>query len=315
MKWMWPLVVLFVSITSLAQDWKWTGFEVVGNHKVTKSEILSHIPVKIGDIYEEDPVLWKKWCVDLKDHFKFYFTDCSSVRYINFQAFFVVEVIELGQEYRNQYRLEPTRDLQLASPEILKLYDQLYSRMMMLFNQGINIIESYDKGYLDYSDQEMHKVAEQLAKTVPRYRLNLLDVLENDKSVNQREKAANLLNWSVNELANSVMYANRLLDDPSDLVRNNISRFTLHFIDKVNNQKNREEMIDRLLLQLNRPSHADRNKAIYNLLFIAQIHPTDREYIKLKGEYLIKYIANTSLLDNVRDPAIQLLKLVNASIK
>jgi hypothetical protein len=112
------------------------------------------------------------------------------------------------------------------------------------------------------------------------------------------------------DMQNTVVKANRLLDDPSGLVRNNISRFTSHFVEQVRSQEDRRGIIDRLLLQLDRPSHGDRNKAIYNLLAIAKIFAVDRPYIKKHGFQIIESISKSSVLDNVRDPALELLKLI-----
>lgn len=304
-------VVLLFSNLSFAQDWKWSGFEIIGNHKIAKEEILSQIPIKVGDVYKEDLNLWQQWCGKLKSQFKFHYSQCSSVRYINFQAYFVVEIVEDGYEYRNQFRPYPQKSIPFASQEILDLYERLYKRLWELFSKGVGVKESTDKGFLDFDDIEMHEIVEKLIKLTPAYRDNLLEVLEKDRNINKREKAANLLNWTINDLADSIISASRLLDDPSGLVRNNISRFTLHFVDKVKSQSERKGLIDKLLLQLDRPSHGDRNKAIYNLLYIGQRFPSDLRYIKDKGNLLIKYIAETSILENVRDPAVDLLKMLN----
>jgi len=302
----------FFTLPSYAQDWKWAGFEIIGNHSISKNEILKHIPLKVGEDYKENSLTWKQWCGDLKNRFGFHFTQCSTVRYIDFKAYFVIEVVEIGYEYRNQFRSEPTEDIPFASTEILNLYARLYKRLSTLFEQGIGVQESVDKGYLDYSDKEMHEIVQQLIQLVPQYRENLLEVLAKDIDINKREKAANLLNWTVADIDNTVVKANALLDDPSGLVRNNVSRFTLHFIDKVNSQDARKGLIDRLLLQLDRPSFGDRNKAIFNLVALASRFPEDRPYLKEKGFSLIDSIATNSILENVRDPAAQLLKLLNS---
>lgn len=304
------LMTLFFSFQSAAQNWRWAGFEVIGNNTITTAELISRIPITVGEVYKEEPSSWRTWCEDLKNHFKFHYAHCSMVRYINFQAYFVIDVVEEGYEYRNQFRPEPMGDVELASPEILDLYDRLYARLWELFGQGTGSQESANKGYLDYGDSAMHEIVEQLIKLVPSYRENLLEVLEMDKDLNKREKAANLLNWTMTDLPDSILRASRLLDDPSDIVRNNISRFTMHFINWLPSPKDREVVIDRLLVQLDRPSHADRNKSIYNLLALAHAIPGDREYIRSKGISLIESIAKSSVLENVRDPAIELLAII-----
>jgi hypothetical protein len=77
------MVCLSISASSQAQDGKWVGFEVMGNRKVSKAEIVSQIPIKMGDTYKLDFSAWQKWCKDLKNNFNFHFTECSAVRFIN----------------------------------------------------------------------------------------------------------------------------------------------------------------------------------------------------------------------------------------
>jgi hypothetical protein len=293
--------------------WKWKGFEIIGNHKVLSRDIQAVIPIHLGDTFREDVPTWQTWCTDIKSKFALPFTNCSAVRYSNFDAYFVVDVVEPGFEYRNRFRAAPAGDIPFATQDILKLYERLYQRLWELFDEGTPPSETSDKGYLDYSDAEMHGLVQKLIQIVPGYRANLLDVVENDKDINKREKAANLLNWTLNDLDKSILQANRLLDDPSTLVRNNISRFTPHFLDKVQNQSARKLIIDQLLLQLDRPTFADRNKAIFNLLLIAQKFPQDRPHIKSKGGTLIKYISTVSVLDNVKGIAIEVLKMLESA--
>ncbi len=291
-------------------EWTWAGFEIVGLKKITKEQVIKQVPLKSGDIYKEEPLIWKTWCETLKSSFSFSDTHCSAVRYVEGQAYFVIDIIEAGDEHRNQFREAPAQDIALTSEEVLKLYDLLYARLWKLFEQGITVKETADRGFLDFSDLEMHGIVMQLIEQVPQYRDNILDVLANDKDAQKREKAANLLNWTLNVLSETQVKASVLLDDPSSEVRNNISRFTLHFIDKVTVQTHRFGMIDNLLKQLDRPSHGDRNKAIYNLLIIATKFPEDRAYIKEHGLVLIDYIARESILSNVGALAVELQKLL-----
>ena len=304
------IFLLFMTTPVFAQDWKWAGFEIIGNHKVSRDEVLKLIPIKPGDKYQQDPTLWHEWCDKIKSSFKFIAADCSAVRYANFDAYLVIDLVEQGQEYRIQFRKTPTGSVPLVTPEIKVIYDGLYKRLWELFNLGTPPHEISNNGYLDYADPAMHDYVLELLKVVPPFTKNLFDVLKNDKDPQKRADAANFLNWTVNDLEQNIQEANKLLDDPSSEVRNNISRFTVKFVDKLKSDSARHDMIDQLLLQLNRPSHGDRNKAIYNLLFLAQKFPQDSGYMKEKGLALIQYIAETSVLSNVRDPAKDLLKLL-----
>ena len=62
--------------------------------------------------------------------------------------------------------------------------------------------------------------------------------------------------------------------------------------------------------RIQRPSHGDRNKGLYNLLVIAQAWPEDRAHIREAGGETLRYLADNSIVFNVRDPARELLALV-----
>ena len=301
-------VFLIVASTATAGEWKWVGFEVMGQKSVERSEILKNIPLKVGDNYEEDFKQWEAWCSTIQEEFNFFYIGCSSVRYSDFKAYFVIDVVENGEEQRIQFREAPNEEVELASPTVLKLYDDLYERFWKLFEMGTPPIESKENGYLDFSDGEMHGIVLKLIEIVPQYRENILRVLESDRNAQKRMTAANLLNWTVNDLEKTIATVHSLLNDPISGVRNNISRFILPFVENVQSKEVRGAIIDSLIIQLNRPTHADRNKAIYSLLKISEVFPEELLYIKEKGKNLIEYLALNSILSNVRSPAQALLE-------
>src|SRR6185436_8290746 len=95
---------------------------------------------------------------------------------------------------------------------------------------------------------------------------------------NPRRRAATLLNWA-GDLDHTLRETLTLLDDPDEGVRNNLSRFMMHFSGQVKSRRLRHRMIDAFTRQLDFPGHGDRNKGLYNLLAIAQARPEDRSYI------------------------------------
>lgn len=304
------LISLQVSLAASAATWKWAGFEVMGARHATRAQILAHIPVKAGSDYREDPAQWHVWCAELKKALHFHATDCSAVRYLDFKAYFVVDVVERGEEARVQYRSAPVGQVGLASDEILSTYRRLYDRQEKLFATGKCAQEVTGPGYLDFSDTVMHRSAKRLARLVPAYRENLFEVIAHEKRPERRWIAANLLNWSGGDIAEAVVRASRLTDDPNMTVRNNLSRFTLPFVHLVSKETDEREIVDRMLIQLGRPSHADRNKSILNLLELARAWPKLRPYIARRGRPLISEIARTSILVNVGVSARKLLELV-----
>ena len=85
----------------------------------------------------------------------------------------------------------------------------------------------------------------------------------------------------------------------------------IQFVGEVKSKKVRHQLIDAFVDQLARPSHGDRNKGIYNLLGIANAWPSDRGNIRAHGGESIRYLAENSILFNVKPPAQELLALVD----
>jgi hypothetical protein len=306
------VLLLYVTRTrgEKPMTWKWMGVEVIGNHRVSSTDLLGQLPVHIGDIYREDLRTWMNCGDGLRARYGFIFARCLPVRYPDGTAYLVVDVVEPDQAYRNRFRNPPAKDVAWVTPEIKAVYDRLYTRFWALFNQGRSVQERADAGYLDYSDPRLHADVLKLIRSVPLYRDRLLDVLQNDRNSKKRADAANFLNWTVKDLEGTIRRANSLLDDPSSEVRNNISRFTLQFVARLQSDPVRRDVIRQCLLQLDRPSFGDRNKSLYNLLAIAQKFPEDRDFISEQGLALIQSIADASVLPNVGGTARDLLKVL-----
>lgn len=289
---------------------KWVGVEVVGYHKHARNEFLENLPFEIGDEYKEDRETWDKWCEELKNKFNFAYTNCSSVRYGDFRAYFVINIVEKGDEARLQFREEPKEEIEFASAEIQTKYDALYKRLWKLFDDGRFPFENVKPGFLDYDDAEMHALCIELSKLVPPYREKIIQALGRHKDSEKRAMAANLLNWAGSH-AQSIPSAIVLLDDPAKDVRNNISRYVVPFVELVNDENTLREIVDQLKTQLRRPSHSDRNKAIYSLLSIAKAKPEVRPYILETALTQIQELQTQSILENVKGPADELLGLLN----
>lgn len=303
------LISIFFCTNAHAADWTWGGFEVLGNHSVGREEIIKKIPLQVGEKYKEDISAWTKWCERLVQTYSFSSAECSGVRYSDFQAFFVVDVVEKGQEHRFKFRPTPTRDLTLANDRVMTTYQNLQKRLWYLFSQGKPSSESWSHGYLDYADPEMHQMVLELVKLTPPYRKNIIRVLREDKDPSKRMAAADLLNWA-GKGSKSVLRTHTLLDDPHSGVRNQLARFMHHFVGSIRSENKLRAIIDSLLVQLDRPSHGDRNKALFNLFEILKHRPELTQYIKEKGQPLIQYTADTSVLSNVGGLAKEILALL-----
>jgi hypothetical protein len=284
----------------------WAGLEIVGQRTISREVIARKIPVKIGSKYDQDPRRWDLICEVLKEKFNLHYAHCGMVGYVNFKAYFTIDIVEKGDEIRTHFREAPIGQLSLADGEINSLYDRLYARFWDLFSRGISAFENSDKGYLDYDDSQLSELTAELAQQVPEYRLNILDVLANSADPVLRRRAANLLNWDMHP-AEDVPFAVNLLDDPDSEVRNNISRFTLAFVKTVKDSDSQKKIIDALVIQLERPSHGDRNKALFAIFNLLNAFPENASYVKARGLQAIKRISEQSILDNVKGLADEIL--------
>ncbi len=291
-----------------APQWTWTGFEVVGQRTSTRDEILASPPVELGTPYDYDRDAIGAWCRELEERLDLHHARCSPVRFAGGEAYLVVNVVEKGDEHRTRLRPPPEGEVTLATAEIRELFEQLESRQWALFEQGKPPRESSDEGYLDYDDEEMHGYVVRLRELLPPHRENLFEVIARDRDAEKRGAAARLLNWA-GDTAESIARVHPYLDDPSVLVRNNLARFMLHYVDQVESAEVRRSVIGALADMLERPSHADRNKAVYGLLNLAKARADDRAYVLEAAGESLERLAEQSILVNVRDPAQELLAL------
>ena len=264
----------------------------------------------MGAAYIKDPESWDHWCEKIRTKFDFYYVKCRSVQYNDRKAFFVIDIVEKGDEFRLSFRLPPIQTVTLVNDEIINEWNTLRTRMWELFYQGSGAIEDGSQGYLNYSDSEMAKSVGKLVQLVPPYRINLLEVITLDKNAEKRARAANLLNWAL-DVEESINAIYPFMNDPDRGVRNNLSRFMLHYLDRLTDRTLRINIIDSFSKQLWWPDHADRNKAIIGLYDIASYYPDEKDYIKQVAFEGIETLAHQSILPNVGDIARQLAGAIN----
>jgi hypothetical protein len=303
------VVGLIFAPLALAQEWKWTGFEIVGSRSVSREQIIESLPLKLGQPYKENVAEWEAWCSNLREKFGFLHADCSGLRYLDFRAYFVVSLVEKGEGYRIRYRPAPTQNIPIQDPEVFSLYDQLMKRLWELFGQGINAGEKTLPEYVDFEDPQMHALVLKLVERAPAVRDNLIQIVGFDKDPKKRADAAWILCWAKSP-TDSIARVFSFLDDPAELPRNDISRFMTHWVSSVQDPKLEKPLLDALILQMKRPSHADRNKALSNLLSYLPKHPGAIPYFKSIGKDEIEHIAENSVLENVGLYAKEIQKLL-----
>jgi hypothetical protein len=317
-------VILFACLTPAAAaddaPWTWAGLEILGNHSVPRAEIEKLIVVPAsGEWRKGDPPVWKESCAAVKERFGFAAVLCADVPLRVFggrKAYLIVDVVEKGHEGVLKFREAPTGHVPFANDEMGSLSADLDEKAMAAVMAGHLYNESGAKGYLFYEDksganEDLNVAAERLAVLVPPYRDNLLAVLHDEADMNSRRRAATLLNWA-GDLDHTLRESLTLLDDPDEGVRNNLSRFMMHFSAQVTSKRLRHRMIDAFARQLDFPGHGDRNKGLANLMAIAQARPDDRGYILDHAGDSLRYLSENSILFNVQGPAHDLLALLDS---
>jgi hypothetical protein len=280
---------------------------------ISKSElmpVLNTYKIEEITIDQDTRKLLPQMANALKEHLNALAVYCDIVWFSSSERYIIIDVVEKGDEKRIQCRVIPQRSIACDFGEVFIWHEELYKGIFALIKAGKSVEERWN-GHLDFADEYLHAIAEKLAKHIPQCKDILLEILEHDSDDQKRKIAASLLNWSLGEYEKTLGKVMVLLDDPHSEVRNNISRFILQAVqhEGIKSASLRRDLITHLVKQLSRPSHGDRNKSIYALLFLAQKYPEERAYIK-EQDKLIKSIAETSILPNVNKPACLLLSLL-----
>lgn len=299
--------------------WTWAGLEILGNHRVDRREIASMIPVPMGGAWHRgDAPFWSESCAEVRRKFDFASVDCGDRPLRVFdgrKAYLIVDIVEKGRERLLAFLPAPAGGVPFENDEMVALAAELESRTMAAAVAGHPYRESGDKGYLSYDDptgagEDVTPMVVRLSQLVPPIRTHLIEVLRHEKDPKNRRTAATLLNWSGGDIEETLGLTLPLLLDPDEGVRNNLSRFMIQFVSKVESKRLRRKLMTAFIDQIERPSHGDRNKGLYNLLGIAKARPTDRGFLWKHGERPIRYLADNSIVFNVQGPARELIALL-----
>ena len=290
-------------------QWKWTDIELMGHRSVSREEILKHIPLKAGTPFAADRPQWMKWEKDLQQQFGFHAVHISAVRFVGGKGYLVVNIVETAGDAAS-FREQPTGSVEIPD-NLLDAYRTLSEYQQQLFEKGTPSPENGRNGFLDYRDPELSRLAKAVVRVAEGHRKLLLKVIAEDANAENRAKAATLLNWA-GETQTSMQDVLPFLNDPSMGVRNNLTRFMLHYFDQIESIEVKRAITDAVVPQLDWPSHGDRNKAIYALLNLSKDDPEAVAYIGKKAGDRIRYIAENSILFNVRDPAREMLERIGA---
>lgn len=296
---------------------KWAGIEIIGTDSTTANKIRSLDIITIGNTFPIHKA--KYYCekckkiIQKKTEFKN--AHCGLVLYGDEGAYLTVETN--GKHSARKI----FRDIPITKKGIIQIPNELNevfvkweSRMSFLLSSGNFAVEKPNDNFRDSDDPILHELAVQLSKLVPKYNHAILEVVHYSPDIQERQKAAQLFAWSNHSENLPYVLEWNLLLDPDSGVRNDVARSFSTFMEKIKDEPLLIKIIPTYCKQANLPSHSDRNKALISLLNILKSHPTltstlnDNKDCKAN----ITYISNMSILENVRDPAKDILKILEA---
>lgn len=302
-------------------QWRWVGFEVVGQRGVGRGELVKGAPIELGEAPDEPLEELRAWGEERAKEHDLELLHVGVVRFGDGDAYLILNVVEREDAWRDDVRAAPEEDLSLDAPALVDVYTRYLELRQELFESG-RYKEAREEvavdalgAYLTYPEHEgLNAHAEKMREIAPAHHARLLELVEHASAQEERARAANLLNWA-GSLDQSILHASALLDDPSVLVRNDLARFMVHYASDLNayvkQSEARRAIVEALMRMHARPSHADRNKSIYSLLYIAKSNPELRAMIAQHELFeFIEMTASQSVLSNVGEPARELSSLL-----
>jgi len=280
----------------------WRDFEIMGNEHVTRQQIIDAIPLTLGEEFErEEQDVWDQWAGAVRAKFGFDEVHITRLKWFpDHSVYLVVDIVEVGRPGAERFRRRPVGDAALPA-DVHEAYKHLER---LWFERRVG--ERLEGEYKTFSDPELDALAERLHALAAPARERVLTVLRESADDHLRADAAMILNW-VGDPGRTIPQAIALLDDPSPDVRNNITRYAMPFLRRMNDPALHDAVTAALIKQIGYPSHGDRNKAISGLMMLTQSNPEIRGRILREAGDHIRTIADTSVIPNVAGPARALL--------
>jgi len=224
-------------------------------------------------------------------------------------VFICVDILDSSNETVPTRKLKNPRHVLVRSEKPFLVLDDLTNRLQKLTDEGRPWSESYREGAKYYSDEPANQCVAEIQRFAPDMKEELLAVVESDPDATRRRKAVELLGWS-----GDVPYiTNRLtdaFDDSDPKVRVAAIRYVFPRLALLPDEYPYIRLIQAASRELNRPSHQDRSKALYVLLWLAKKNILFVRDIKELDEARLKVLASDSVLPTVKVPAQQLLAII-----
>lgn len=220
-----------------------------------------------------------------------------------------VDVLDSSNETVPTRKLKNPRHVLVRSEKPFLVLEELTKRLEKLTEEGRTWSESYRDGAKYYSDEPSNQYVAEIERFAPDMREELLAVVESDPDANRRKQAIELLGWS-----GEVPYtANRLtdaFDDSDPKVRVAAIKYIFPRLSLLPDDYPYIRLVRAASRELSRPSHQDRSKALYVLLWLAKKNILFVRDIKELDEARLKLLASDSVLPTVKAPAQQLLGII-----
>lgn len=280
----------------------WRDFEIMGVERVSRAEIIDAIPLELGAEFSgERQDEWDRWAEAVRTKFGFDEVHITRLKWFpDHSVYLVVDIVEPGRDGASRFRPQPTGAATIP-PEVYQPYKRLVD-LWLSRRAG----ERMEGEYKTFNDDELNELAHKLYTLASPHRERILTVLRDSADDEHRADAALLLNW-VGDPAGVVPRVIALLDDPSADVRNNITRYALPYVRRMDDLELVNAVASALIKQMAYPSHGDRNKAISGLMMLAKRHPEIRDRVLREAGDRLRVIAETSVIPNVAGPARSLL--------
>ena len=228
--------------------WRWVGTELVGTRETPRDAILARLAVPVGEPYDKEVAAGlAAACAALAEPLSLLAVRCAPLRKTGEGAYLVVDVVERSEPERLASAPAPAGDVSLPA-ELIDAYRRLEEGYTERLMAGRPVPESADAGYLDFADPDLHAIALELLAAAPPHRELLLRAVAEDRDAADRARAATLLHWVPDKPA-AIGAVHRLLDDPDEMVRNDVSRFMLFHLDRVEDRELLREVVVSLARQ------------------------------------------------------------------
>ncbi len=292
--------------------WTWTGLEYFGPDRVSREDVLAAMPVALGDPYVDGSLsAIDRACGDLGLARDLGFWSCASLRYLDGRAFLLVDLLEPDEANGLVFRDEPEGPDDWPDEALIAEYRALAAARAAAFEAGAaaGLEESFDGGYLTWTDPTLAAHADELAALAPPHREALVTLALTADRIDVRADAATLLNWAGDHGASAIAVADGLRD-PDLGVRNDVSRYLLRAVRQVDDAEARARLAAALVAQAQLPEMSDRNKALIGLLHLAEDSPEDHAALTAAVAPVARRVGARSILPNVGGVARQLLAVL-----